>query len=144
MERRARLAAADIIRECASEILPRVVAEAVAEDASSADHTAMKRRLSEYLEARMPPWLEALAATDDERDKAIERLIRIDERAGGSIPPVVLLGTIAIGYRVMEQELRARASAHGHSADELWTEVDAFRRRVIATRLGTADQGEVA
>jgi hypothetical protein len=121
-----------------------VVAEAVAGDAPIADATTMSRRLTDFLQSRIPPWLEALAAPDEDRDEAIDRLIQIDERAGGSVPPVVLLGTIALGYRAMEQELRARAAAHGHSADELWAEVDAFRRRVIATRLGSAEEGEVA
>jgi hypothetical protein len=144
VERRARPVAADIIRERAPEILPRVVAEAIAGDASSADAAGTKRRLTEYLEARMPPWLSALASRDEDRDEAIDSLIRIDERAGANVPPVVLLGTIAICYRVIEEEVRERAAAHGYSADELWAEVDAFRRRVIATRLGSSDRGEVA
>jgi hypothetical protein len=143
MEKRPRLVAADIIRERAPEILPRVVAAAVAGDASSSDAAGTKRLLTEYLEARMPPWLGALAAADEHRDEAIDRLIRIDERAGAKVPPVVLLGTIAIGYRVIEDELRARAPAYGCSADELAAEVDAFRRRVIATRLGSAEAREV-
>jgi len=65
----------------------------------------------------------------------------VDEDAGIDVPPVVVLGTVAIGYRVMEQELRAHAAA---SADELWGEVDALRRRVIAKRQSSTDRGEVA
>lgn len=144
MERRPRAVAAEIIRQRASEILPKVVAEAVAGDASSPDPSGARRRLAAYLDARIPPWLVALAAPDEHRDEAIASLLEIDREAGGNIPPVVLLGTIAIGYRVMEEELRARAADYGLTPDELWAEVDAFRRRVIAMRLEGANEGEVA
>jgi len=56
----------------------------------------------------------------------------------------VVLGTIAIGYRVTEQDLREHASEYGHSADDLWAEVDALRRLVAARRQSMADRGEVA
>lgn len=144
MERRPRAVAAEIIRERASDILPKVVAEAAAGDASSADQAGTRRRLAAYLEARIPPWLVALAAPDEHRQEAIARLLEIDREAGGGIPPVVLLGTIAIGYRVIEDELRSRAADYGLTPDELWAEVDGFRRTVIATRLQSSDQGEVA
>ena len=139
MERRA--AAAAFIRERTSAIMPRVIADAIAGDASSVDPARTRRLLTEYLERRVPLWLEALAASDEQRDEAIARLLSIDEKAGVDVPPVVVLGTVAIGYRVMEQELRAHAPA---SADELWGEVDALRRRVIAKRQSRTDRGEVA
>jgi hypothetical protein len=142
VERRA--AAAALIRERVPAILPRVVAEAIAGDASSVDPAKTRRLLSEYLERRIPHWLVALAANDEQRGETIRRLLRIDEEAGVDVPPVVVLGTVAIGYRVMEQELREHAADYGHSADELWGEVDALRRQVIAKRRSSADRGEVA
>lgn len=142
VERRA--AASAFIRERTSAIIPRVIAEAIVGDASSLDPAKTRRLLTEYLERRIPLWLVALAASDDQRDHAITRLLRIDEEAGVDVPPVVLLGTIAIGYRVMERELREHASAYGHSADELWTELDALRRQVSARRRSISGHGEVA
>jgi hypothetical protein len=142
MERRA--AAAAFIRERASAIMPRVIAEAIVGDASSVDPARTRRLLTEYLERRIPLWLVALAANDEQRDEAIARLLRVDEEAGIDVPPVVVLGTVAIGYHVMEQELRAHAADYGYSADELWGEVDTLRRRVIARRRSISDRGEVA
>jgi hypothetical protein len=139
-----RRAAAAFIRERTAAIMPRVIAEAVAGDASSVDPERTRRLLSEYLERRMPSWLVALAANDDKRDQAITRLLRIDEEAGVEVPPVVVLGTIAIGYRVIEQELREHASEYGRSPDDLWAEVDALRRQVSARRQSMTDRGEVA
>jgi hypothetical protein len=139
-----RTAAAAFIRERVPVILPRVVAEAVAGDASSVDPAKTRRLLTEYLERRIPLWLVALAANDDQRDEAIARLLRMDDEAGTDVPPVVVLGTVAIGYRVMEQELREHGARHGYSADELWGEVDALRRRVVAKRQSRTDRGEVA
>ena len=142
VERRA--AAAAFIRERVPAILPRVMAEAVAGDASSVDPARTRRLLTEYLERRIPLWLVALAANDEQREEAIARLLRMDEEAGIDVPPVVVLGTVAIGYRVIEQELREHAAGHGHSADELWGEVDTLRCRVIARRRSISDRGEVA
>ncbi len=142
MERRA--AAAALIRERVPAILPRVVAEAIAGDASSVDLARTRRLLTEYLERRVPSWLQALAASDEQRDHAITRLLRIDEEAGVDVPPVVVLGTVAIGYHVIEQELRVQASAYGYTADELWAEVDMLRLLVAARRQAMADRGEVA
>jgi hypothetical protein len=68
----------------------------------------------------------------------------MDEEAGTDIPPIVLVGTIAIGYRVMEAELREGAAAHGYSPEELWAEVDALRRSVLKARQRLIDRGEVA
>ena len=121
-----------------------MIAEAIAGDASSVDPARTQRLLTEYLERRIPSWLVALAASDEQRDQAITRLLRIDEEAGVDVPPVVVLGTIAIGYRVTEQDLREHASEYGHSADDLWAEVDALRRLVAARRQSMADRGEVA
>lgn len=139
-----RAAAAAFIRERTAAIMPRVIAEAIAGDASSVDPARTQRLLTEYLERRIPSWLVALAASDEQRDQAITRLLRIDEEAGVDVPPVVVLGTIAIGYRVTEQDLREHASEYGHSADDLWAEVDALRRLVAARRQSMADRGEVA
>jgi hypothetical protein len=144
VEGRAREAAAALIRERAPAILPRVIDEAIAGDASSLDPVATKRRLTAYLEARIPLWIAALAATDEHRDEAIARLLRMDNDAGADIPPVVILGTIAIGYRVIEQELRLRAADYGQTSDELWTEVDILRRTVMEMRRHLADDGRVA
>src|SRR2546422_869330 len=87
-----RTAAAAFIRERVPVILPRVVAEAVAGDASSVDLAKTRRLLTEYLERRIPLWLVALAANDDQRDEAIARLLRMDDEAGTDVPPVVVLG----------------------------------------------------
>jgi len=142
MERRA--AAAAFIRERTSAIMLRVIAEAIAGDASSVDPARTRRLLTEYLERRVPSWLQALAASDEQREHAITRLLRIDQEAGVDVPPVVVLGTVAIGYHVIEQELRVHASAYGYSADELWAEIDTLRRLVTARRQAMADRGEVA
>jgi hypothetical protein len=144
MEGTARRAAAEFIKGRAPALLPRVVAEAVAGDASSVDRNETERRLSVYLERRIPPWLAALSATDDRREEAIARLLRMDEEAGAEIPPVVVLGTIAIGHRVIEAELRASPAIDGYTAEDLWAEVDALRRRMVAARQRAVDQGEVA
>src|SRR5206468_6421675 len=67
MERRA--AAAAFIRERTSAIMARVIAEALAGDASSVDPARTRRLLTEYLERRVPSWLQALATSDEERER---------------------------------------------------------------------------
>ena len=144
MGRTPRAAAAALIRERAPAILPRVVANAAAGDASEQDILELERRLTAFLERRIPPWVEALEADNTQRGDAIGRMLRTDDAAAEHIPPVVLLGTIAIGYRVIEAEIREKADAYGYSPDELWAEVDVFRRAVLEMRRGASDGGRVA
>lgn len=143
MGRTPRAAAAALLRERAPLILPRVVAEAAAGAASERDTLDLQRRLTAFLERRIPPWVEALGADDAERRDAIGRLIDTDVVAGDRIPPVVLLGTVAIGYRVIEAEIR-KADASDFSADELWAEVDLLRRTVADMRRDLSGGGRVA
>ena len=79
-----------------------------------------------------------------ERPAAIMRLLRGDAEAGEDIPPVVLLGTIAIGYRLIESEIRERASEYGFSAQALWAEMDLLRRMVGEMRRRQGDDESVA
>jgi hypothetical protein len=144
MGRTPRAAAAALIRERAPIILPRVVADAAAGDASERDSLDLQRRLTAFLERRIPPWVEALEADNTERRDAIGRLLQTDAAAGEHIPPVVLLGTVAIGYRVIEAEIRAKADIYGYSPDEIWAEVDLLRRTVLEVRRGASDGGRVA
>lgn len=143
MGRTARAAAAAFIRERAPVILPRVVADATAGDASGSNSLDLQRRLTTFLDRRIPLWVDALAAENSERHDAIRRLIDTDVAAGEHIPPVVLLGTVAIGYRVIEAEIR-NADAYGFSADELWAEVDLLRRTVLDMRRDLSGGGRVA
>ncbi len=143
MGRTARAAAAALIQERATVILPRVVADAAAGDASELDALDLRRRLTAFLDRRIPLWVEALAADNDDRRDAIRRLIKTDDAAGEHIPPVVLLGTVAIGYRVIEAEIRLNADAYGYSADELWAEVDLLRRTVLDMPREFSDGGRV-
>jgi hypothetical protein len=140
----ARPAVAALIRERAPVILPRVVATAAGGDSSPSEIHDLERRLTTFLERRIPPWIDALEADDPARPEAIHRLLRIDAEAGEHIPPVVLIGTVAIGYRVIEAEVRAKADAYGHSANELWAEVDLLRRMVLEVRGDFSEDGRVA
>ena len=79
-----------------------------------------------------------------ERAPAIKRLLRADAEAGEIIPPVILLGTVAIGYRLIESEIRTRASAYGFTAEVLWAQMDLLRRTVGEMRRGLADGESVA
>ena len=144
MGRTPRAAAAALIRERTPTILPRVVADAAAGDASERDSLDLQRRLTAFLERRIPPWVEALEADNTERREAIRRLLQTDAAAGEHIPPVVLLGTVAIGYRVIEAEIRAKADIYGYSPEEIWAEVDLLRRTVLEVRRGASDGGRVA
>jgi hypothetical protein len=144
MARTPRAAAAALIRENAPDILPRVVAEAASGDASESDTLDLQRRLTTFLERRIPPWAVALETDNSERREAIHQLLRTDAAAGEHIPPVVLLGTVAIGYRVIEAEIRSKADTYGYSADVLWSEVDLLRRTVGDMRRGVSDGGRVA
>ncbi|MGH2473594.1 MAG: hypothetical protein ACRDG6_14595 [Candidatus Limnocylindria bacterium] len=144
MGRTARAAAAALVRESAPVILPRVVADAAANDTSERDTLELQRRLTIFLERRIPLWVDALAADNSERSDAIGRLLQTDATAGEQIPPVVLLGTVAIGYRVIEAEIREKADAYGFSADELWAEVDLLRRTVLDMRRDLSGGGRVA
>jgi hypothetical protein len=139
-----RAAAAALIRDRAPLILPRVVAEAAAGDASLRDTLDLQQSLSSFLARRIPPWVEALEVENSGRRDAIGRMLRIDIAAGEHIPPVVLLGTVAIGYRFIEAEIRTHADAYGYSADELWSEVDILRRTVVQMRRDMSDGGRVA
>jgi hypothetical protein len=144
MGRTPRAAAAALIRDRAPMILPHVVADAAAGDPSERGTIDLRRRLTTFLEWRIPPWVEALEADNNDRRDAIVRLLQGDVAAGEHIPPVVLLGTVAIGYRVIEAEIRVMADAYGYPADELWSEVDLLRRTVIEMRRGISDGGRVA
>lgn len=144
MGRTGRAAAAAFIRERAPIILPRVVADAAAGDPSERDSLDLQRRLTAFLERRIPPWVEALEADNIARRDAIRRLLQIDAAAGEHIPPVVLLGTVAIGYRVIEAEIRGKADIDGYSPDEIWAEVDLLRRTVVEIRRAASDGGRVA
>jgi hypothetical protein len=139
-----RVAAAALVRQHAATIVPRVVAEATAGDRKSSDSIELGRRLTAYLERRIPLWVQALEADDRERAPAIRRLLRTDAEAGENIPPVVLLGTVAIGYRLIESEIRTRASDYGFSAEALWAEMDLLRRTVGEMRRRFADGESVA
>jgi hypothetical protein len=141
MGRTPREAAAAFVRERTPVILPRVVADAAAGDASERDTVDLRRRLTAFLERRVPPWIEALAADDGHRRDLIRRLLKVDVVAGEHIPPVVLLGTVAIGYRVTESEIRSTPEGNDYSADELWAEVDLLRRAVLETRRQVEDGG---
>lgn len=144
MGRTPRAAAAALIRERAQVILPRVVADAAAGDASERVALDLQRRLTTFLERRIPPWVEALEAENGDRRDAIRRLLQSDATAPEHIPPVVLLGTVAIGYRVIEAEIRLKSDAYGYSADELWAEVDLLRRTVLEMRRALSDGDRVA
>jgi hypothetical protein len=139
-----RVAAAALVRQRASAIVPRVISEATSGDLRRNDSVELERRLMAYLERRIPLWVQALEADDAERVRAIQRLLRGDAEAGENIPPVILLGTVAIGYRLIESEIRLRASEYGFSAEALWAEMDLLRRTVGETRRGLADGESVA
>lgn len=141
MGRTPRAAAAALVRERTPVILPRVVADAAPGDASAGDTLELRRRLTAFLERRIPPWIDALEAEGGQRRELILGLLQIDQLAGEHIPPVVLLGTVAIGYRVIESEIRSRPEGYDYSADELWAEVDLLRRTVVETRREVADGG---
>lgn len=100
----------------------------------------LEHRLTAYLERRIPLWVQALEADDQERATAIRRLLRTDVDAGEQIPPVVLLGTVAIGYRLIEAEIGARAAEYGFPHEALWAEMDILRRTVGEMRRRFADK----
>jgi hypothetical protein len=139
-----RVAAAALVRERASAILPLVIAEATSGNRTGQESADLQRRLTAYLERRIPLWVQALEADDAERAPAIHRLLRNDAEAGENIPPVVLLGTVAIGYRLIESEIRTRAPDYGYTAEALWAEMDLLRRSVGETRRRLADGEGVA
>lgn len=138
-----RVAVAALVRRRASVIVPRVTSDATS-DRQPSDRLELQRRLTAYLERRLPLWVQALEADDVERPAAIMRLLRGDAEAGEDIPPVVLLGTIAIGYRLIESEIRERASEYGFSAQALWAEMDLLRRMVGEMRRQQGDDESVA
>jgi hypothetical protein len=135
-----RAAAAALVRASAAAIVPRVVAEATAGDRKMSESMELEHRLTAYLERRIPLWVQALEADDQERATAIRRLLRTDVDAGEQIPPVVLLGTVAIGYRLIEAEIRARAAEYGFPHEALWAEMDILRRTVGEMRRRFADK----
>lgn len=144
MTRTPRAAAAALVRQRAPVILPRVISDATAGDTTGADSAELHRRLTAYLERRIPLWVQALEAEDPERKTAIRRLLRADIEAGEHIPPVELLGTVVIGYRAIEREIRSRAADFGYTADALWGEMDLLRRTVAEMRKQLEDDESVA
>jgi hypothetical protein len=138
-----RVAVAALLRRHASDVVPRVVSAAIA-DPQRSESRDLERRLTGFLERRVPLWIQALEADDIERAPAIKRLLRADAEAGEEIPPVVLLGTVAIGYRLIESEIRAHAAEHGFPPEALWAEMDLLRRTVGEMRRRLADDESVA
>jgi hypothetical protein len=139
-----RIAAAALVRQRAPAILPQVIADATSGNRPGPESADLERRLTAYLERRIPLWVQALEADDTERSVAIQRLLRNDAEAGENIPPVVLLGTVAIGYRLIESEIRTRAPDYGYTAEALWVEMDLLRRTVGEMRRRLADGESVA
>jgi hypothetical protein len=144
MRSSSRVAAAALVRQRASAILPQVIADATSGALKRSDSLELERRLTAYLERRIPLWVQALEADDAERGPAIQRLLRNDAEAGELIPPVILLGTVAIGYRLIESEIRTRAPDFGYSAEALWAEMDLLRRIVGEMRRRQSDGESVA
>jgi hypothetical protein len=144
MSSTSRVAAAALIRARAAAIVPQVVAEATEGDRKTSQSLELERRLTSYLERRIPLWVQALEAEDRERVAAVRRLLREDADAGEHIPPVVLLGTVAIGYRLIESEIRERAAEYGFSPEALWSEMDLLRRTVGEMRRRSADDAGAA
>ena len=132
------------MRQRASAILPQIIADATSGDLKRSDSLELERRLTAYLERRIPLWVQALEADDAERGPAIQRLLRTDAEAGEQIPPVILLGTVAIGYRLIESEIRTRAPDFGYSAEALWAEMDLLRRTVGEMRRRQSEGESVA
>jgi hypothetical protein len=139
-----RVAAAALIRARAAAIVPQVVAEATEGDRKTSESLELERQLTAYLERRIPLWVQALEAEDRERVAAVRRLLREDADAGRQIPPVVLLGTVAIGYRLIESEIRGRAAEYGFSPEALWFEMDLLRRTAGEMRRRPADDAGAA
>jgi hypothetical protein len=139
-----RVAAAALVRQRASAIVPRVISEATSGALQRSESVELERRLTAYLGRRVPLWVQALEADNGERARAIQRLLRADAEAGENIPPVVLLGTVAIGYRLIESDIRMRASEYGFSPEALWAEIDLLRRTVGEMRRRLADGDSVA
>ena len=135
-----RVAVAALVRQRASTLIPRVISDATS-DRNRSDSLELQRRLTAYLERRLPLWVQALEADDTDRPLAIKRLLRSDAESAENIPPVVLLGTIAIGYRLIESEIRQQAPGYGFSAEALWAEMDLLRRTVgeMRRRLGEGE-----
>ena len=123
--------------------MPQVIAAATS-DGQESEALDLERRLTAYLERRVPPWTQALEADDVERTEAIQRLLRVDAEAGESIPPVIVLGTVAIGYRLIEAEIRMRAPEFGYPAEVLWGELELLRRKVAEMRRRLSDGESVA
>ena len=140
MGRTPRASVAALIRERAPVIVPRIITEATSGDLQRKDTVELERRLTAYLERRIPLWVQALEADDAERVPAIQRLLRSDAEAGENIPPVVLLGTVAIGYRLIESDIRTRASEYGFSPEALSSEMDLLRRTVGEMRRHLGDE----
>ena len=57
---------------------------------------------------------------------------------------MVLLGTVAIGYRLIESVMRARAGEYGFPHEALWAEMDLLRRSVGEMRRRSADDAGAA
>ena len=72
-----RVAVAALVRQRASVIVPRVISDATA-DRQRSDSLELQRRLTAYLERRLPLWVQALEADDMERPAAVMRLLRGD------------------------------------------------------------------
>src|SRR5438477_540103 len=70
-----RVAVAALVRRRASVIVPRVTSDATS-DRQPSDRLELQRRLTAYLERRLPLWVQALEADDVERPAAIMRLLR--------------------------------------------------------------------
>jgi len=132
------------VRQRASAILPQLIADATSGDLKRSDSLELERRLTAYLERRIPLWVQALEADDAERGPAIQRLLRTDAEAGEQIPPVILRGTVAIGYRLIDSEIRTRAPDFGYSAEALWAEMDLLRRTVGEMRRRQSEGESVA
>ncbi|HEV8470260.1 MAG TPA: hypothetical protein VGR46_11675 [Candidatus Limnocylindria bacterium] len=130
LEARRRAALATIFDDVATEMVERVVAEAVRASNVFGLTGDVAERYGRSIRATLPSALDALVEADrTERDRKLEALVASVREVSEQhhVPAIIERGLVSIAFGLARRLIGQRAARSGFTADELDAELTAFR-----------------
>lgn len=127
---RRRVALAEVFDRVATDMVDRVVQEAVRASAFFGLSGDAARRYGGRIRALLPVALDTLTEpTADARDQKMDDLVASVRQVSDEhhVPRIIERGLVSIAFDVARRLVRDRASSSGYTADELDAELTAFR-----------------
>jgi hypothetical protein len=127
---RRRIALAHLFEQVATEMVDRVVSEAVRASTFFGLRGSAVSRYGERIQALLPSALDVLTEpTETARDQKMDELVANVRMVSDEhhVPRIIERGLVSIGFGVAGHLVRDKAASTGFSADELDEELDAYR-----------------